>query len=72
MRRKQKRRPTVHDRDVSEAIARLRPGEYKVLVEQLRSEYPFNNLATLKPEGGMVLWMPNLIRVTVIPLRNQS
>ncbi len=48
-----KRRPTASDRDIADALARLRPGSYRVIVEKEGDDLLFTGLARLKPEGSM-------------------
>lgn len=55
-----KRRPTALDRDIAVYINKLPFGDHRVRVEL------DNDLAFLKPEGGMILWIDGK-RISFIP-----
>ena len=48
-----KRRPTAYDRDLADVFRGLRPGNYKVSVDDTTQSVRFLSLAKLKVEGSI-------------------
>lgn len=61
-----KRRPTADDRDIADYLRKMKPGEWRVTVEDLMAAEGFG-LVPFKPQGGMLLNTAANTRITFIP-----
>ena len=59
-----KRRPNASDRDIIDALAQLKSGQYCVEVERLDDAHGFG-IANIKREGSLALRLSNGTRITV-------